>query len=153
MKKLLGIVVLSFLLSGNAKATIYSCNINGVDAMDHEFSMDLVINVNNNSKQKLLLSTDWDRLVYSDKDIILANSTNQKIGSLIVTNTSSSMIRKASYNLFVSRNYKSGDGFYFVGIFNASDGFISTITISPFDMKIFVYLSEYPELVFDGNCK
>ena len=141
------------ILSTKVNANIYSCNINGFDAFSYSFNTDIVITINNNSKEKILLSTDWDRLAYTDNDIIIANMTEQKIGKLIVTNSSSKMLEKNSYDLFASRNYKAGDDNYFVGVFNYHSGFLSTITISPWNMKVFLYLSEYPEKIFEGKCK
>ena len=155
MKKLFStILVLSFLLSGNTYANIYSCQI--IDTLSNGMSVkaDLVISVDR-GYGKGLVTTDSDNKIKLN-DIIIGIGEESAIGQMIITSQSGGFLKKGKYQLYVSKNNKTGSNNYFTAIFNDLVSFetiIYTITISPWDMKIYMFLSDQPRKVFKGICK
>jgi hypothetical protein len=154
MKKLLGIMVLGLLLSGNAYANIYSCQI--IDTLSNGMSVkaDLVISVDR-GYGKGLITADSDNKIKRN-DIIIGIGEESAIGQMIITSQSGGFLKKGNYQLYVSKNNKTGSNNYFTAIFNDLVSFetiINTITISPWDMKIYMFLSDQPRKVFKGICK
>ena len=154
MKKLLGIVVLSLLLSVNVYANIYSCQINDTFSNGMSVKADLVISVDR-GYGKSLVTVDSDNKIKLN-DIILGIGENSAIGQMIITSQSGGFLKKGTYELYVSKNNKVGSNNYFTAIFHdlvLFETIINTITISPWDMKIYMFLSDQPRKVFKGTCK
>ena len=154
MKKLLGILVLSLLLSGNVYANIYSCQINDTFSNGVSVKADLVISVDRGYR-KGLVTADSDNEIKLN-DIIIGIGEKSAIGQMIITSQSGGFLKKGTYELYVSRNYKAGSNNYFTAIFHdlvLYQTIINTITISPWNMKIYMFLSDQPRKVFKGTCK
>tara|TARA_B100000161_G_C33244713_1_gene278628 strand:- start:87 stop:551 length:465 start_codon:yes stop_codon:yes gene_type:complete len=154
MKKLLGIVVLGLLLSGSANAFIYDCNIR--DSLNNKIA-NFIVNVDDTSELRALMTINSDTRKFEAGDIIISNGINSKIGQIIVTSNFGGFLKKGSYELFVSRVNKPGSDNYFTGIFRepalGASTIIHTLTISPWDMKVYVFLSDEPSEVLKGTCK
>tara|TARA_Y100000816_G_C25669187_1_gene354827 strand:+ start:32 stop:496 length:465 start_codon:yes stop_codon:yes gene_type:complete len=154
MKKLLGIVVLGWLLSGSANAFIYDCNIR--DSLNNKIA-NFIVNVDDTSELRALMTTNSDTRKFEKGDIIISKGINSKIGQIIVTSNFGSFLKKGSYELFVSRVNEPGSDNYFTGIFKepalGTPTIIHTLTISPWDMKVYVFLSDEPSEVLKGTCK
>ena len=154
MKKLLAILVLSLLLSRNVYANIYSCQINDTLSNGMSVKADLVISIDK-GYGKGLVTTDSDNKIKLN-DIILGIGENSAIGQMIITSQSGGFLKKGKYQLYVSKNNKAGSKSYFTAIFNdlvKYETIINTITISPWNMKIYIFLSDQPRKVFKGTCK
>lgn len=156
MKKLLSILVLCFLFSGSANAFIYNCNIKDTFDNKMSFEANFIINVEDTSELRALITVEPDTGKFESEDIIISNGINSKIGQVIVTSQTGGFIRKGSYDIFVSRVYSPGSDNYFTAIFREpvlGTSIIHTITISPWDMKVYIFLSDQPKKVFKGTCK
>ena len=152
MKKILLILFFTNFIFSYSLATIYSCKIDDTFSNGMKIKADIVINVNNNTKEKLLITTDYDNLSYQDNDIIMSNGLEQKRGDLIVTFQSGGFLRKRSYDLFATRNNKPGSNNYFTAIFNEGAGIVHSLTTSPWNMKIYMFISDQPQKLFKGQC-
>jgi hypothetical protein len=154
MKKILSILVLKLILCSNVYANIYSCQIDDTLVNGMSVKADLVISVDK-GYNKSLITADSDNKIKLN-DIILGLGEESAIGQMIVTSRSGGFLKKGQYQLYVSKNNKAGSNNYFTAIFNDLVSFetiINTITISPWDMKIFMFLSDQPNKVFKGTCK
>ena len=154
MKKLLGIVVLGLLLSGNAYAeNIFDCKINTTDTPGNPVSARLVIKVDDNSSA-VLSTGDNETGKFGEKDFILAVGGDR--GDLIIT-SQFNFVPKGSYDLFVTQNGKKNGASYFRALFSESyyNGLVHSLTITPWeeDMPISFYLSDKPRSVIKGTCK
>ena len=153
MKKLLGIVVLGLFLSGNASANIFNCIIDDYDLPGNKVLIDIVIDMDSSNKSNLT-TVRRDRLEFTSDDFIL-NSSGYN-GKLIIT-SSSYIIGKGSYNLYVSANSKKGDSIYFKGIFFESylSDLIHSVIIEVWSpkMPIYLFLADSPKKVLKGTCK
>ena len=147
MKKLLGIVVLGLLLSGNGNANIFDCEI--VEGA----IIDLTIVVEDNI-EKTLTTVDNNELRFDSDDHIVITSGNN--GKLIITE-SNDLISKGSYDLFVFVNQKKNGTDYFKAIFSqgAYSQLIHTIYIDVTEKHMPVYLNSSwnPKEVLKGTCK
>ena len=156
MKKLLGILVLGLLLNGNAYAYIYDCKIKDTFANGISIEANLVINVDG-KKYKPLVTIHSESGNFTDEDIIVGNNPEGQIGQMILTSQTGGFLRKKSYEIYVTRNNKPGNDDYFTAVFNEKNlgtpGLMHMITISPWDMKIYIFLSDRPKKVFKGICK
>ena len=153
MKKILGIVVLGLLLINSANAFIYDCNIR--DSLNNKIA-NFIINVDDTSENRALITANLDTGKFEAGDIRISSGINSKIGQIIVTSNFGGFLGKGSYQLFVSRINKPGSDNYFTGIFREpafGTSIIHTVTISPWDMKVYVFLSDQPREVFKGTCK
>ena len=153
MKKLLWIVVLGLVLSGNAFANIFNCVIDDYNfSGNQKVDISIVIDVDNLNKSALA-TTRSNVLDFTADDFILTSAGHN--GKLIIT-SSSYFIKKGSYNLFVSSNSKKGDPFYFKGIFseNARTDLIHTVIIEVWSpsMPIYLFLADSPKKVLKGTC-
>ena len=154
MKKILVIIVLGLLLSVNAYAHIYSCQINDTLSNGMSAKADLVISVDR-GYGKGLVTADSDNEIKLN-DIIIGIGENSAIGEMIITSRSAGFLKKGKYLLYVSKNNKAGSDNFFTAIFHdlvLFETIINTITISPWDMKIYMFLSDQPRKVFKGTCK
>ena len=153
MKKLLGILVLSFLFSSSCFANIFNCIIDDYDLPGNKVLIDIVIDMDSSNKSNLT-TVRRGRLEFTSDDFILNGSGYN--GKLIIT-SSSYIIVKGSYNLYVSANSKKGDSTYFKGIFyesNLSDLIHSVIIeVSSPKMPIYLFLADSPKKVLKGTCK
>ena len=147
MKKLLGIVVLSFLFGKNAYANIFDCEI--VEGAN----IDLTIVVDDNI-EKTLTTVDNNKLRFDSDDHIVITSGNN--GKLIITE-SNNLISKGSYDLFVFVNQKKNGTDYFKGIFSqgAHSQLIHTLYIDVTEkhMPVYLHSSWNPNEVLKGTCK
>ena len=147
MKKILGIVVLSFLLSGNAYANIFDCEI--VEGA----KIDLTIVVEDNIN-KTLTTVDNNKLSFDSDDHIVITSGNN--GKLIITE-SNNLIGKGSYDLFIFMNQKKNGTDYFKAIFSQGvySGLIHTLNIDVTEKHMPIYLNSSfrPKEVLKGTCK
>ena len=153
MKKLLGIVVLGLVLSGNAFANIFNCVIDDYNfSGNQKVDISIVIDVDNLNKSALA-TTRSNVLDFTADDFILTSAGHN--GKLIIT-SSSYFIKKGSYDLFVSSNSKKGDPFYFKGIFSENNrtDLIHTIIIEVWSpsMPIYLFLADSPKKVLKGTC-
>ena len=147
MKKLLGIVVLGLLLSGNGNANIFDCEI--VEGA----IIDLTIVVEDNIEKTLTTVDSKERRIDSDDHIVITSGNN---GKLIITE-SNDLISKGSYDLFVFVNQKKNGTDYFKAIFSqgAYSQLIHTIYIDVTEKHMPVYLNSSwnPKEVLKGTCK
>ena len=152
MKKLLSIIVLSLLFSSNCFANIFNCIIDDYDLAGNKVLIEIVIDVDSSNKSKLT-TVRSERLEFTSDDFILNSGYN---GKLIIT-SSSYIIGKGSYNLFVYDNSKKGDSTYFKGIFYESSlaNLIHSVIIEVWSpkMPIYLFLADTPEKVLKGTCK
>ena len=158
MKKIFSILVLLFWVSSTyADANIYNCNIKDSFNNGMFVEANLVINVDENSEPKPLVTINPKTGIYERGDIIVSSDVEGRIGQLIVTSQTGGFLNKGSYQLYVSRNSAPGSNNYFTGVFqelSASVGdIVHSLTISPWNMQIYVFLSDQPEKVFKGTCK
>jgi hypothetical protein len=151
------IIILFFILTANAYANIYNCNIKDSFNNGMFVEANLVINVDENSPSKPLVTINPKTGIYEKGDIIVSSDVDGRIGQLIVTSQTGGFLHKGSYQLYVSRNSAPGSNNYFTGVFyeaSASVGdIVHSLTISPWNMQIYVFLSDQPEKVFKGTCK
>ena len=153
MKKLLWIVVLGLVLSGNAFANIFNCVIDDYNfSGNQKVDISIVIDVDNLNKSALA-TTRSNVLDFTADDFILTSAGHN--GKLIIT-SSSYFIKKGSYDLFVSSNSKKGDPFYFKVILseNARTHLIHTVIIEVWSpsMPIYLFLADSPNKVLKGTC-
>lgn len=156
MKKLLSILVLSLLFSSSAEAFIYDCKIK--DTFDNKMRIEanFIINVDNISEAKALITVERNTGKFKEGDIIISKGTNSSIGQIIITSQTGGFLQKGSYKLFVTRSNKPGSDNYFTAIFeepSIGQSIIHTITISPWDKNVYFFLSDKPKKVFKGTCK
>ena len=129
MKKLLAIIVLGLLFSGNAYTeNIFDCETNDNDLPANVHKGKLVIKVDDNFEARLKTG-DPDTGKYREGDLIM--SASGAVGEVIVTSRVG-FVAKGSYDLFVSSNTKKGDNNYFKGLFveSAVNGLIHPLTIN-----------------------
>jgi hypothetical protein len=91
--------------------------------------------------EKGLITADSDNKIKRN-DIIIGIGEESAIGQMIITSQSGGFLKKGNYRLYVSKNNKTGSNNYFTAIFNDLVSFetiINTITISPWDMKIYMF--------------
>ena len=146
MKKLLAIVVLGLLLSGNANAeNIFDCETK---------EGKLVVKVDDNFDARLITG-DPDTGIFRQGDLIMSDPG--AIGEVIITPRVGFSLAKGSYKLFVTNNTKKGDNNYFKGIFveSTAKGLIHSLIIEVWEenMPIYIFLSNSPQKVIKGNCK
>ena len=154
MKKLLAIIVLGLLFSGNAYTeNIFDCETDDNDLTANVHKGKLVIKVDDNFEARLKTG-DPDTGKYREGDLIM--SAPGAVGEVIVTSRVG-FVAKGSYDLFVSSNTKKGDNNYFKGLFveSAVNGLIHSLTINVWEenMPIYIFLSDNPQKVIKGNCK
>ena len=152
MKKLLGIVVLVLLLSGNAHANIFNCKIDDTDLAGNRSILKFVIDVDDNN-QSTLTTSRFGEFSYTSDDFILSSGYN---GKIIITSNGFSL-REGSYYLFVFDNSKKGGGNFFKAIFTESNlvGLMHTVIIQVWEnnMPVYLFLSDQPRKVLKGNCE
>jgi len=152
--KLLGIVVLGLLLSGNVFAeNIFDCEIKTKDSYGNPVSAKLIIRADDDYSAALKTG-DGETGKFGEKDFIL--SVGGTRGDLIVTNQFN-FVPKGSYDLYVTQNGEKDSNSYFTALFsvNGYNGFVYSITITPWEenMPISFYLSDQPQSIIQGNCK
>ena len=152
MKKLLLILALSLSFSSNCFANIFNCIIDDYDLPGNKVLIDIVIDVDSSNESKLTTIRS-EKLTFTSDDFILNSGYN---GKLIIT-SSTYIIGKGSYNLFVSANSKKGDSTYFKGIFYETSlaDLIHTVIIEVWSpkMPIYLFLADSPKKVLKGTCK
>ena len=157
IRKILLTILTALILSTNVYANIYDCNIKDSFNNGMFVEANLVISVDENSEPKPLVTINPKTGIYERGDIIVSSDLDGRIGQLIVTSQTGGFLNKGSYQLYVSRNSKPGSYNYFTGVFhepsaNVGD-IVHSLTISPWNMQIYVFLSDQPEKVFKGTCK
>lgn len=158
MKKIFLILLLLFWGSSTyANANIYDCSIKDSFNNGMFIEANLVINVDKNSPNKPLVTVNPKTGEFESDDIFVSHDLEGTIGQLIVTSQTGGFLEKGSYELYVSRNSEPGSNNYFTGVFKEPSASVGTIvhslTISPWNMKIYVFLSDQPEKVFKGVCR
>ena len=154
MKKILGIVVLSLLLSGNAYAeNIFDCEIKTKDSFGNPVSAKIVIKVDDNSSARLKTGNN-ETGKFGEKDFVLAVDGDR--GDLIIT-SQFNFVKKGSYDLLVTQNREKDGNSFFRALFSESsyNGLVHSLTITPWEenMPISFYLSDRPGSVIKGICK
>jgi len=154
MKKLLSILVLGFLLSGNAYAeNIFDCEIKTKDSFGNPVSAKIVIKVDDNSSARLKTGNN-ETGKFGEKDFILAVDGDR--GDLIIT-SQFNFVKKGSYDLFVTQNAEKNDNSFLRALFSESsyNGLVHSLTITPWEenMPISFYLSDRPGSVIQGTCQ
>jgi hypothetical protein len=154
MKKLLGIIVLSLLLGGNAYAeNIFDCKIKTKDSFGNPVSAKIVIKVNDNSSARLKTGHN-ETGKFGEKDFVLAVDGDR--GDLIIT-SQFNFVKKGSYDLFVTQNAEKNDNSFLRALFSESsyNGLVHSLTITPWEenMPISFYLSDRPGSVIQGTCQ
>lgn len=154
MKKILLLIfLLSTVLTEKSFAYVYDCQIFN-QILDHKAVVgELVISAEHDKNDKVLASLDSEKREFLSDDIIISKTYEGTIGQMIVSHHSGGFVPKGSYDIFVSRNNNPKSDSYFTAIFRDGFGVINTITISPWDMKIYVFISDNPKQIFKGTCK
>ena len=157
IRKILLTILTALILSTNVYANIYDCNIKDSFNNGMFVEANLIISVDKNSDPKPLVTINPKTGKYDSDDIIVSNDYEGRIGQLIVTSQTGGFLKKGSYQLYVSRNNEPGSNNYFSGVFkepsaNIGD-IVHSLTIAPWNMQIYVFLSDQPEKVFKGTCK
>ena len=155
MKKLLLIILLSLFLNQTsfANSNIFNCFIDDYDLPGNKVDIDLVIDVDNFNETALATTRSkvWD---FTADDFIL---TSEGLNGKLIITSSSYIIGKGSYNLFVSANSKKGEPTYFKGIFTEGSrtDLIHTVIIEVWSpkMPIYLFLADSPKKVLKGTCK
>ena len=154
MKKLLGIIVFGLILNGNAFANIFNCVIDDYDISGNKVDITIVIDVDNFNKSSLVTTRSMTSNRTADDFTFTLDGRN---GKLIITSSSFFMIKKGSYDLFVSSNSKKDDNNYFKGIFTERSftDLIHTVIIEVWSpkMPIYLFIADSPRKVFKGTCK
>jgi hypothetical protein len=155
MKKLLTIIVLGLLLSGNANAeNIFDCEIKTKDSFGNPVSAKFIIRADDDYSAALKTGDSVTGKFYSNKDFILSVGGNR--GDLIIT-SQFNFVPKGSYDLYVTQNAVKNDNSFFRALFSESghNGLVHSVTITPWEenMPISFYLSDRPGSVIKGNCK
>ena len=113
--KLLGIVVLGLLLSGNVFAeNIFDCEIKTKDSYGNPVSAKLIIRADDDYSAALKTG-DGETGKFGEKDFIL--SVGGTRGDLIVTNQFN-FVPKGSYDLYVTQNGEKDSNSYFTALFS-----------------------------------
>ena len=146
MKKVLAILVLGLLLSGNANAeNIFDCETK---------EGNLVVKVDDNFDASLITGDPYTGKFRQGDLIMFASGA---IGEVIITSRLGFSLAKGSYKMFVTNNTKKGDHNYLKGIFVESEanGLIHSLIIEVWkeNMPIYIFLSDSPQKVIKGNCK
>jgi len=151
MKKLLVIVVLSLLVSGNTFANIFDCEVNDFGKFDNKVKINFTIVVEDNIQKTLTTVNNNELRFDSDDHVVITNGNN---GKIIITE-SNNLISKGSYDLFVFMNQKKNGTDYFKAIFSQDYGLIHTLSIDVTEKEMPVYLNSSwdPRQILKGTCK
>ena len=148
MKKLLGIIVLSLLLSGNTFAeNIFRCKITyGLDKRKIEYI------IKANDDYRLLVDINSETNKIDDSSELQANNVSTGEVIKFVNNG-----KAETFKMIVFTNREMGDLSYFKAIyFKDISGFseITTIRITPWEENapIVVY-DNYENRIYEGTCK
>ena len=140
MKKLLGIVVLGLLLSGNAYAGNFKCEIHP--------NLSYIIKVDNFNEQ-VLATVDPETGKFTDNSVIHNSGFRILNGEVIEFRGDSSRI----FKLIVLRNSKKGDASGFRGLY-FEDSYVHSIKINTWedDVPIYIY-NDWTKGQIKGSCK
>ena len=140
MKKLLGIIALCLLLSGNAYAGNFKCEIHS--------NLSYIIKVDNFNEQ-VLATINPETGKFNDNSVIHNFGFRVLNGEVIEFRGDSSRI----FKLIVLSNSKKGDASSFRGLY-FEDGYVHSIKINTWedDVPIYIY-NDWIKNEIKGSCK
>ena len=140
MKKLLGIIALCLLLSGNAYAGNFKCEIHS--------NLSYIIKVDNFNEQ-VLATVDPETGKFTDNSVIHNSGFRILNGEVIEFRGDSSRV----FRLIVLSNSKKGDSSSFRGLY-FEDGYVHSIKINTWedDVPIYIY-NDWIKNEIKGSCK
>ena len=140
MKKLLGIVVLGLLLSGNVFAEIFKCEINKKHTV--------VIKVDRNQEPQSLVTVDIEKGIFNNDSVIATMSVLK--GELIEFKGDKSR----DYDLIVLHNAKKDSDWSFRAIyFEGVPAYVITVKIDYWDENHPIYMyDDWNNEIAKGTC-
>ena len=140
MKKLLGIVVLGLLLSGNVFAEIFKCEINKKHTV--------VIKVDRNQEPQSLVTVDIEKGIFNNDSVIATTSVLK--GELIEFKGDKSR----DYDLIVLHNAKKDSDWSFRAIyFEGIPPYVITVKIDYWDKNHPIYIyDDWNNEIAKGTC-
>ena len=140
MKKLLGIVVLGLLLSGNVFAEIFKCEINKKHTV--------VIKVDRNQEPQSLVTVDIEKGIFNNDSVIATTSVLK--GELIEFKGDKSR----DYDLIVLHNAKKDSDWSFRAIyFEGIPPYVITVKIDYWDKNHPIYMyDDWNNEIAKGTC-